>query len=99
MKKKGKIEKVLLEMENLVKFLENYIKTINKCWLCGKERELTEHHVVPIKKGGDNMGTIPLCKKCHILIEHFKEITELMENEKSTSVLRFKKALNTIKNY
>lgn len=40
-----------------------------KCWMCGKIKPLTEHHVVPkilrhIVKGLDKY-TVKLCKPCH----------------------------------
>jgi len=41
----------------------------DKCWMCGRIRELTEHHIVPkillkfVK--GKKEYTVKLCKSCH----------------------------------
>jgi hypothetical protein len=35
------------------------------CWLCGKERELTTHHAIPVVFNPVNNKTVPLCRECH----------------------------------
>ena len=39
---------------------------MKKCFECGKEGDVHEHHVVPRSKGG--RMTIPLCEGCHGLV-------------------------------
>ena len=45
------------------------------CWVCGKKKGLTIHHLREFKgsrlKGKSN-GEIPLCRSCHDLLEQEK---------------------------
>lgn len=95
---KKEIISLKAEINDIIQFLENCNMVMNKCWLCGKNRKITKHHITPQKKGGKGNGTIPVCEKCHNLIEAFKHIVELMKREKGISITRFKRALNTIEN-
>ena len=90
------IRSLKAEINETIQFLEGCNMVMGKCWLCGKKRGLTQHHITPQKKGGTGKGKIPVCENCHIIIEQFKQIIELMKKEKGISITRFKKALNTI---
>ena len=56
------------------KIRNNFIKEHPICQYCGEKAEHV-HHLIPIVVGGDNRenNLIPLCMKCHSLIEgkHF----------------------------
>jgi len=45
---------------------------MDKCFECGANNNLYDHHVVPRSKGGTK--TIKLCGKCHALIHGVKTI-------------------------
>ena len=40
--------------------------TEDTCWICGTDKGITKHHVIPVSyfKPKQNI-TIPLCKSCH----------------------------------
>jgi len=35
------------------------------CWICGENKHLTKHHVLPQHLKPINNILIPICKKCH----------------------------------
>ena len=89
------------EIDEQFKEFEKIISDLKKlkfrCWLCGKPKDLTKHHITPQKIVGKvKTGTIPLCKECHRYIEDVKAIIEIMKKEKRLSVTRFKQLLKTL---
>lgn len=41
----------------------------NRCWLCGTAENITRHHLEMKRNRKNNLGTIPLCLKCHVGVE------------------------------
>lgn len=42
---------------------------IKPCAKCGKHREATRHHIMPVCFYGSDTQTVCLCHECHIAIE------------------------------
>ena len=40
----------------------------NRCWICGSYKDLTLHHALPQHLKARNNVLIPICKKCHDLL-------------------------------
>jgi len=40
-----------------------------RCPKCGKRRNLTRHHIVPVKLETGNEASIEICRECHDHIE------------------------------
>lgn len=56
---------------------------LDGCQVCGTDKELTVHHIVPISVGGVNTSknTITLCLKCHQAIHAYYTIIGLMDHK------------------
>lgn len=46
------------------------VEAAQKCELCGSERELQAHHIIPVTCGGtdDKENLLCVCKRCHALL-------------------------------
>jgi len=56
------------------------------CYLCGFDKVLNTHHIIPKSEGGsnDNKNKINLCPNCHALVHKGEYKTELLVNKKVT---------------
>ena len=69
-------------MENSIKMneklraeLQQKINSYKFCWICGRDKHLTKHHVISKKIKEPLMNlTINLCENCHKLIDRDKEL-------------------------
>jgi len=67
------------ELKEIRKLLQDTIKQVSFCWLCGREDNLTDHHVIPqMFKGSKFNLTIPICTNCNSLLHLNDEIMTLL---------------------
>lgn len=50
-------------------------KHIKQCAFCGSKEDLEEHHMIPIKLGGDSdeRNLVFLCHKCHLQVTQYQK--------------------------
>lgn len=41
------------------------------CWLCGKDFDITQHHMLPPALNPIKNIEVPLCKKCHNKVHNY----------------------------
>lgn len=75
---KAHSKKQVLEYRNsdLQSFIDNF------CWLCGHEYGLTRQHVIPRCLHPKRNIIIPLCNKCHKLLDVNVQLIKLMYEQR-----------------
>lgn len=94
------------EIEELKKLVEDLAIETNRliilrsnCWLCGSKKEITKHHIKSITKYGKNDEYIFICRKCHNILEGFKNIIETLKGQKKLSITNFKRMNKVIETF
>ena len=59
---------LMKRMENLMEKCQYIVG--NKCFECGKEKDLHDHHIIPRSRGGER--TIKLCGGCHGKVHDYR---------------------------
>lgn len=54
---------------------QEYQKKFNTCEMCGSEKNIHMHHIIPIMAGGtnDEWNIMPLCSSCHPKVERYTD--------------------------
>ena len=61
------------------KKLQTIINTMKFCWLCGRDDQLTNHHVIPQRLKGVKMNiTVPVCHNCQKILHSNDEFLALL---------------------
>ena len=69
----------------------------NFCYFCGGEEKAQNHHIIPMKKGGEDVreNILKLCKSCHKNIHSHKWFLYIsnghffMVNQKSREIIKY----------
>lgn len=66
-------------------FREKKLQKAGKCQVCGEQKDLQLHHILPISKGGELLADgniVILCKNCHKLEHANKNLTSPKAKER-----------------
>ena len=97
------IKEYILKLENILKETEVKLKELKahqtKCCICGSKKEITKHHIKPLKKYPKNKEVIYICRNCHNILESFKFIISVLKQKKKLSITNFKQMNKSIKSW